>query len=262
MCFHNSMSKKAQALAARYGRKTDIVEIYEDILREKYGLEEKPDINNLYLARAFSKKVSPYPIITTDEDIQVFEWGMFASFVKHKIYAEKSIYEGIIDARKHNFGIYNANADTIFEKPTFKDAIIRRRCIIPSTGYFEYHHPDPKTAIPYYIFLPNEEIFSMAGIYDEWKINDKESVCTFSMITTEANEFTREIHNGGKHPFRMPLILEKEDESKWLNPDLTQNEIQALLKPYPAELMDAYPIDKELFQKGNPYDKHIIEKVV
>jgi len=249
-----------QKIAAKYGRKTDIIEIYEDILKEKYGLEQKPDMDNICHARAFASKVSPYPIITADENIQVFEWGMFADWVKRKTGAENPTAEGVVNARKKNEAIYNSRAETIFEKPTFKEHILRQRCLIPSTGYFEYHHLSPKTSVPYFIFLPNDEVFSMAGIFDVWQLNDKDKFFTFSMLTTEANELTTEIHNGGANPHRMPLILHKEDEDKWLNPDLKQGDIESLLQVYPAELMDAYPVNKEIFAKGGTHDKLVFEK--
>jgi len=99
----------------------------------------------------------------------------------------------------------------------------------------------------------------MAGIFDVWQLNNKDKFFTFSMLTTEANELT-EIRNGGTNPHRMPLILHKEDESKWLNPDLKQGDIKKLLQVYPAELMDAYPINKEIFAKGGTHDKLVFEK--
>lgn len=260
MCFNNSVTVKMQRIADKYGRKTDIIEIYEDILKEKYGLEQKPDMDNIYHANAFSNIVSPYPIITADDNIQVFEWGMFADWVKHKTASQNPTAEGVVMARKNREAIYNSKAETIFEKPTFKEHIFSQRCLIPSTGYFEYHHPTPKTSVPYYIFLLNDEIFSMAGIYDVWRLNDKNTFITFSMLTTAANEFTAKIHNGGANPFRMPLILHKEDEEKWLNPDLKQKEIENLLQVYPAELMDAYPVNKTIFLKGGIHDKHVLDK--
>lgn len=216
MCFHNSMSAKAVKLAARYGRKSDIIEIYQDILDEQYHVN----------AFNFPK----YPIITQSDEVQVFNWGLIPFWTKN----EKS-------ADEIKRMTLNARADTIFEKPSFREPIMKKRCIVPSTGYFEWRHEGTKK-IPYFIYLKDEPIFSMAGIYDRWldKENGEERD-TFSIITTGTNPLTDYIHNT-KH--RMPAILSKEDEERWLDTSLTRTEIESMLKPYEVDKMDAYVIEK------------------
>ena len=231
MCFHNSMSKKAQQLAARYGRKSDIIEIAQDIINEQYHVN----------AFNFPK----YPIVTTSDEIQVFNWGLIPFWIKTE--------EDADEIRRMTL---NARADTIFEKPSFWEPIMKKRCIVPSTGYFEWRHEGGKK-IPYYIYLKDEPIFSMAGIYDTWL--DKETGnehTTFSIITTDTNPLTDYIHNT-KH--RMPAILSKEDEEKWLEPGLSKAEIATLLNPYDADLMDAYVIRND-FMKKVPTDETILER--
>lgn len=221
MCFHNSMSAKAIKLAARYGRKSDIVEIYQDILNEQYHVN------------AF--KFPKYPIITTSDEIQVFNWGLIPFWTK----TEKS-------ADEIKRMTLNARADSIFEKPSFREPIIKKRCIVPSTGYFEWRHEGTKK-VPYYIYLKDEPIFSMAGIYDRWLDKETgEEHDTFSIITTDTNPLTDYIHNT-KH--RMPAILSKEDEEKWLDPDLSKTEIASLLKPFDEDEMDAYIIKNDFIKK-------------
>ena len=231
MCFHNSMSAKAVKLAARYGRKSDIIEIAQDIINEQYHVN----------AFNFPK----CPIITSSDQIQAFNWGLIPFWVKTEENAE--------EIKRMTL---NARADTIFEKPSFREPIMKKRCIVPSTGYFEWRHEGSKK-IPYYIYLKNEEIFSMAGIYDTWldKSTGVEHT-TFSIITTDTNPLTNYIHNT-KH--RMPAILSKEDEEKWLEPDLSKSEITSLLKPYNAGLMDAYVIRND-FVKKVPTDETILER--
>ncbi|MFV0588705.1 SOS response-associated peptidase [Bacteroides reticulotermitis] len=231
MCFHNSMSKKAQELAARYGRKSDIVEIYQDILNEQYHVN----------AFNFPK----YPIVTSSEEIQVFNWGLIPAWTKTEKDAK--------DIRKFTL---NARAETIFEKPSFRESIIKRRCIVPSTGYFEWRHEGGKKT-PYYIFLKDEPIFSMAGIYESWLDRSTGEVHnTFSILTTDSNLLTGYIHNT-KH--RMPAILSKVDEERWLNPLLPKEDISSLLIPYEANLMGAYIIQGD-FMKKVPTDFSIIQR--
>lgn len=231
MCFHNSMSAKAVKLAARYGRKSDVVEIYQDILNEQYHVS----------AFTFPK----YPIITTSDEIQVFNWGLIPFWTKDEANAD--------EIRRMTL---NARADTIFEKPSFREPIMKKRCIVPSTGYFEWRHEGTKK-IPYYIYLKDEPIFSMAGIYDRWLDKETgEEHSTFSIITTDTNPLTDYIHNT-KH--RMPAILSKDNEEKWLNPNLTKQEIATFLHPYEADKMDAYVIEND-FIKKNPTDRTILNK--
>lgn len=221
MCFHNSMSAKAIKLAARYGRKSDIVEIYQDILGEQYHVN----------AFNFPK----YPIITQSDEVQVFNWGLIPFWTKN----EKS-------ADEIKRMTLNARADTVFEKPSFREPIMKKRCIVPSTGYIEWRHEGTKK-IPYYIYLKDEPIFSMAGIYDRWLDKETgEERDTFSIITTGTNPLTDYIHNT-KH--RMPAILSKEDEEKWLNPSLPKEEIESMLTPFDADKMDAYIIESDFIKK-------------
>lgn len=231
MCFHNSMNAKAIKLAARYGRKSDIVEIYQDILDEQYHVN----------AFNFPK----YPIITQSDEVQVFNWGLIPFWTKN----EKS-------ADEIKRMTLNARADTIFEKPSFREPIMKKRCIVPSTGYFEWRHEGTKK-IPYFIYLKDEPIFSMAGIYDRWLDKETgEERDTFSIITTGTNPLTDYIHNT-KH--RMPAILSKEDEEKWLDTSLSKTEIEVLLKPYEVDKMDAYVIESD-FIKKMPTDSTILKR--
>lgn len=128
--------------------------------------------------------------------------------------------------------------------------------IVPSTGYFEWRH-EGTSKIPYYIYLKDESIFSMAGIFDRWIDKETGEVYdTFSIITTDTNPLTDYIHNT-KH--RMPAILQKEDEEKWLDPSLPKDEISILLKPFNVDKMDAYQI-KNGFIKKVPTDPTILER--
>lgn len=231
MCFHNSMSAKAKRLAARYGRKSDVIEIVQDIIDEQYHVS----------AFNFPK----YPIITTSDEVQVFDWGLIPFWTK----TEKNAAE----IRRMTL---NARDDTLFEKPSFREPIMKKRCIVPSTGYFEWRHEGNKK-IPFYIYLKDEPIFSMAGIYDRWLNRETgEEHHTFSIITTDTNPLTDYIHNT-KH--RMPAILSKEDEEKWLDASLSKAEIRSLLKPFDADQMDAYVIKNDFIRKSTS-DPSILEK--
>lgn len=226
------MSKKAKQLDARYGRKSDVVEIYKDILEEKYRVS------------AFT--YPEYPIITKDEEVQVYQWGLIPFWMKDEQDAEQ--------IRKMTF---NARAESLFEKPSFREPIKRRRCIVPSTGFFDWRH-EGKKKIPFFIYVKNEDIFSMAGIYDVW--NDKETgelLHTFSIITTQANPLMSYIHNTN---MRMPAIISMANEEKWLDPNLSENEIKSLLIPFDENKMFAYEINND-FLKKDPEDETMLQRV-
>lgn len=129
----------------------------------------------------------------------------------------------------------NARAETITEKSSFRNPLFSRRCLVPADGFYEWQQDAGKQ--PYRIFVKNNPIFCMAGIWERWKSPEGEIVESFSIITTEANSFIKPIHN------RMPVILKQEDEKTWLS-GKKPDEILSLLKQYPSEGMDAYPVSK------------------
>lgn len=231
MCFHNSMSKKVKDLAARYGRKTDVIEIVKEIIDEQYHVN------------AFNFPLCP--IVTEQDELEAFRWGLIPFWTKSE--------EDADEIRRMTL---NAKAETLFRKPSFREPARRKRCLIPSTGYFEWRHEETRK-IPYYLFLKTEPIFSIAGVYDEW-FDEKAAkrYYTFSMITTTANPLTAYIHNTRR---RMPAILLKEEENRWLDPDLTEKEAEALLQPIPADVMEAYPVRPDFLKKKSD-DPTILEK--
>jgi len=133
--------------------------------------------------------------------------------------------------------------------------------LIPVTGYFEFHHAK-NGVTPYHIFLRNKEIFSFGGLFEKWHNPDSnETIQTFSVLTTTANSLCASIHYGGKNPFRMPVIIGKENEELWLDNSLKENDILTFFKPFDSDLMDAHPISKD-FLKKSPKDSSIIEPAV
>jgi len=236
MCYINSQKAKIKELMERYGRNTNIIETWERIIEErKFGNEK---------LTAYTSEVDYIPafiapmcsVITDKKEIQLMQWGLIPSMTKNITEHDKYI--------KGNW-FRNAKSEEIFHTWTYKYLISRNRCIFPSTGYYEYHHNMDRTTTLYYIYLKDEPVFSMAGIWDIWQNPEtKNQVCSFSIMTTAANKLTSEIHNGGRFPNRMPLILNREDEEKWVDPKLDAKEIASLLKVYDDSNMDAYPVNK------------------
>lgn len=163
------------------------------------------------------------PVITSDspKGFSFFYWGITPDFGQNKPVAQKLI---------------NARSETINEKISFKGSFQRRRCLIPADGFFEWKKLGKKTKIPYRFTLREEEIFSFAGIWEEYETVSGESQHTFLILTTSPNELVEEVHD------RMPVILRREQEKKWLDKYSTEDELATLLQSFPAELMQSYTV--------------------
>ncbi|MGZ3644344.1 MAG: SOS response-associated peptidase [Ktedonobacteraceae bacterium] len=150
--------------------------------------------------------------------------------------------------------IINAKSETLLEKPTFKRLVTKYRCLIPANGFFEWKTTASGKAL-YFIHLKHEKIFAFAGLYDIWKDVEGKEFHSFAIITTNPNEIMEPIHT------RMPVILPKENEEKWLNPDETNLEtLHSLLKPYPSEQMEAYRVST-LVNSASHEGREIIEPI-
>lgn len=148
--------------------------------------------------------------------------------------------------------LINARAETLTEKPSFRDAFKSRRCIIPATGFYEWKKGrDGKQ--PYYFYLPEKEVFGFAGLYENWI--DKttgEELQTCTIITTEANDVLKPVHE------RMPVILKADDYEEWLDEDLKDTmKLGKLLVPYSAKEMESYPVSKAVNLPDNDSEELI-----
>jgi len=127
----------------------------------------------------------------------------------------------------------NARSESLFESRLYRDLVIRQRCIVPISGFYEWKRQGG-TKRPFRISLREEPIMSVAGIWDAWHPGTKDERHSFSILTTSANECMRAIHD------RMPVILHGADEDAWLDPEFNDREpLQTILKPSPSILLDA-----------------------
>ncbi|MBN2610638.1 MAG: SOS response-associated peptidase [Bacteroidales bacterium] len=174
---------------------------------------------------AFSLPKVPVIPSTHPEEAQSMIWGLIPSWARDNE-----------NAKAIRMKTFNAKAETLHEKPAFRNSFKSKRCIVPVNGFYEWQHAG-KEKIPYHITLKDNEIFGLAGLYDEWA--DKgtgELLRTFTIITTPANAMMEVIHNTKK---RMPAILAPFSEKKWLEETLSANEINAILRPFDENLMTA-----------------------
>jgi len=148
-------------------------------------------------------------------------WGFIPSWAKDPAIGNRMI---------------NARAETVATRPAFRVALRKRRCLIPADGFYEWQ-PAGRRKQPVYITLKSREPFSFAGLSETWTSPEGEEVRSCTIITCEANDLMKPIHD------RMPVILSKEAESVWLDPTIQDPALLLpLLVPYPAEEMEVYPV--------------------
>lgn len=136
--------------------------------------------------------------------------------------------------------LINARAETVAERPAFRAAFKDRRCLVPTTGFYEWKKGGTGK-VPYFFRLKDESLFAMAGLCDRWKAPSGQVIDSFAIITTEANGMMSEVHD------RMPLILRREDEGLWLSRAAIEGEErERLFRPYPSEGMVSYPVSREV----------------
>ena len=151
-------------------------------------------------------------------DAKLMKWGLVPSWSKDPSVGNRMI---------------NARAETLLEKPSFRDLVERRRCVIPADGFYEWRRDDDRK-VPVWFHLKSREPFVFAGLWDSWrhpKVGD--ALHSFTIITTEPNALMSPIHN------RMPVICDEATGREWLE---RNHGPQSILRPWPAELMQAHDV--------------------
>jgi len=157
---------------------------------------------------------------SNDKEIVKLRWGLVPFWAKDPSIGNRMI---------------NARSETLAEKPAFRSAFQRRRCLIPADGFFEWQR-DGKNRTPYFIKRKEGQPFAMAGLWEKWESSTGERLESCTILTTSPNELMKELHD------RMPVMLNAEKMEIWLNQESTRKSLQELTAPYPAEDMEAYPV--------------------
>ncbi|WP_028987203.1 SOS response-associated peptidase [Thermicanus aegyptius] len=155
--------------------------------------------------------------------LRTFRWGLIPFWAK-----EASMGNSFINAR----------IESVLTKNSFKQSFVKRRCLILADGFYEWKR-EGRRKIPYYFFLPSREPFAMAGLWDRWQAPSGEEIFSCTIITREAAEEIRPIHD------RMPLILPKGEEETWLDPAshaLTPSQLQARFASLRTLPLQAHPV--------------------
>ena len=159
----------------------------------------------------------PVCAVIAGRGYRIFQWGLVPSWAKDY---------------KIGYRLINARSETAAEKPSFRAAFKRRRCLIPADGFYEWQRTAGKKQ-PFYIHLRDRPVFALAGLWEQWESGGS-YLETCSILTTAPNELMEPIHN------RMPVIVPVADYDRWLT--AAPDQVQPLMKPYNADEMEAYPV--------------------
>jgi putative SOS response-associated peptidase YedK len=159
-------------------------------------------------------------------------------------------------AREANFSYstINARAEEAATKPAFREALKKRRCMVPANAFYEWKRLDKKTKCPYAIAVSSGESFAFAGLWERWQPKEGEPLESFTILTTDPNELMEPIHN------RMPVILEPRDYGRWLDTSRPDRPPVDLMRPFPAEKMVAWPVSGRVGNVRNN-DAQLLEQL-
>lgn len=195
-----------------------------DELIDRFDIEYFLDQENYFPSFNVAPSQSVLAVINngTRNKMGFLRWGLIPPWAKDMSIGHKMI---------------NARSETLMEKPSFRTAYQKKRCLIIADSFYEWKRLDDKRKIPMRIKLKSDELFAMAGLWENWKSPEGQSIFSCSVITTKPNPLVQDIHD------RMPVILKPEDEKIWLNPQINDIRLlDGLLVPLHEDLMEVYEV--------------------
>jgi putative SOS response-associated peptidase YedK len=228
-------------MCGRFARKST-----QQVLADWFGveLEEMPWFAPSY--NVAPQSVQPVVRLSRDTGTREFaqmRWGLVPFWAKDT---------------KLGYSTINARAEEAASKPAFREALKKRRCLVPADAFYEWRRIDKKTKYPFAIALKSGEPYAMAGLWEHWLPKEGEALETFTILTTDPNELMEPIHN------RMPVIVAERDYERWLDPGGLDPGDPArlpmdLLRPYPADQMTAWPVNERVGNVRNN-DPQLLEQ--
>lgn len=211
-------------MCGRFAQRTDAKG-----LAKAFKVSEVPDVKPRYNIAPTQDILAVYESADGREMIY-YKWGLIPSWAK----------DASMGAR-----LINARSETVREKPAFREAFKKRRCIIPADGFYEWRRKEGQKQ-PFFFRMREESPFGFAGLWDRWEGESGQVINSCTILTTEANEALRPVHD------RMPVILHPEEYSLWLEADARERaSLAELLRPYPAEEMVGYPVSTSINSPRN-----------
>jgi putative SOS response-associated peptidase YedK len=199
------------------------LEIPSETLAEMFGLAEHPVV----LPRYNVAPTQQVPVIRESAEggnrLDYLQWGLIPSWSKERSVGYKMI---------------NARSETVTEKPSFRQALRYRRCLVLASGFYEWRQ-EGKTKLPHYLHIRDNSPMVFAGLWETWNSPEGETVESCTILTTAANSLVAAVHD------RMPVILHPDGYRTWLDRNLTDTAgLSRLFQPYPADLMEIRPVSQ------------------
>jgi putative SOS response-associated peptidase YedK len=220
-------------MCGRYTLRTPV-----ETLAEEFGISDPlPEIPTRYNI-APTQEVAAVLEENEERKLEMLRWGLIPSWAGDPAVGNRMI---------------NARSETATERPSFRTAFRKRRCLILADGFYEWQKTNGGKQ-PYYIRMEDGSPFAFAGLWESWdKYGEEIRSCT--ILTTDANEMVGEVHH------RMPVILPPETYDLWLDPDMREAEpLLDLLRPYPDDVMEAYSVSRFVNSPSND-DERCVESV-
>jgi putative SOS response-associated peptidase YedK len=232
MCGRYARRSDKQKIAERFQvfRRADLV-VYEEF-EDRNGLSEDAEGSSFETAPNYN--VAPQtmqPVVRLDteaggREVAMLRWGLIPYWSKDSKIAHSTI---------------NARSETITTSPIFREAVKRRRCLVPADAFYEWQKLDTKTRQPYAIAVNDQETFAFAGLWETWRDKAADRILeTYTILTTDPNELMEPFHD------RMPVILDPEDYERWLEPGNAAHLPVDLLRPYPAKKMRSWKVSNRV----------------
>jgi putative SOS response-associated peptidase YedK len=210
-------------MCGRYSLTTPV-----EALRRLFRFEQLPNLAPRYNIAPTQQA----PVVRSSgsgREIVMLRWGLVPSWAKEIAGAP----------------LINARGESVAEKPSFRNAFAKRRCLVPADGFYEWPVRADGVKQPWRIGRRDGEPFAMAGLWESWRAPGGEDVESFTIVTTAANGDIAPLHD------RMPVILATNDHDLWLNAAAPRAEILALLRPYPANELRAYAVSTRVNKVAN-----------
>ncbi len=215
MCGRYVLAKDYEELKARFGLTAS-----DFSMKPRYNIA--PQTENPVIIKATQLSGEGARQHSEGRQLEVMQWGLIPHWANDP---------------KIGYKLINARAESVREKPSFREPFKKQRCLVPANGFYEWpvDHANPKRKVPLFVHLKSDELFAFAGIWSIWGegANLKR---TYSLITTEPNPMLAKYHD------RMPVILSRDEEKIWLDPSTELKDLQKFLDPYPEYEMEAYEV--------------------
>ena len=210
-------------MCGRYGRFSRKERIEEVLGRKVTGGD---DLGTRYnICPGLPDWVIRQPAQASSPAFEQLQWGLLPAWVKNPKSARRPI---------------NARAETVAERPMFRDLLRGRRCVVPIDGYYEWRTTS-SGKVPFWFSLKTGEPFFLAGLWDSWHEGRPDAVRSYILMTTEPNELAAKVHD------RMPVLLHARDVPRWLDPAVKDApQLTDLLGPYPAREMESRPVSRRV----------------